>query len=168
MSAIFLAIKEIQTRAKRRYVSGIATGSRPDGDGERMLPQTIKNFQKSAETGLVLLYCAGHNANKQSDYLTDIGKLTSSEILPNGDWMVEFRLWDDADVRIASVNKEISNQLWAQLNGLDPYDKPIQKGFSIEAPGKKYQDPSTGQILWDIPEIKKIVLLTPRLIDNLS
>ena len=61
----------------------------------------------------------------------DIGMLTNSKILEDGNWWIEARLYDEND-NIGSYKLEKANDLWNQVNGIDPYAEAKQKGFSIE------------------------------------
>jgi hypothetical protein len=61
----------------------------------------------------------------------DIGILSGFKVLDNGDWYVEFRLYDESDgVDQASIDK--GKKLWSQINGIEPYTTPKKMGFSIE------------------------------------
>jgi hypothetical protein len=112
---------------KRRYVAGIASGSKLDLVGERMTPNCIKSFMAQANSGDLLLYPDIHGIRSTQD----IGILTKAEILPDGDWNTEYRLYDDFD-DVDDASKQIAKKEWNQMNGLPPYKNPRQKGFSIE------------------------------------
>jgi hypothetical protein len=88
-------------------------------------PYNIDNNQ--ASSGEILLYPDIHGI-KSSD---DIGILTKAEILPEGDWYTEYRLYDEND-NVGQNKLETIETLWKQINGLPPYTKKRQKGFSIE------------------------------------
>jgi len=123
------AVVKSEGNQKRRYLVGISSGVQKDLHGERMTEKCIKSFQDQAETGDVLLYEGQHGVN----FVDDIGKLVHSEILPGGDWLTEYRLYDELDgFSPESVTLEKADKLWKQVNGLAPYTKPKQKGFSIE------------------------------------
>jgi hypothetical protein len=113
--------------AKRRYLKGIASGTQVDGHGERITDKCIKSFHEQANKGDILLYADRHGVA----YSDDIGILTKSEVTPIGDWAVEFRLYDKAD-GVGANTLETADKIWRQVNGLPPYKKPKQKGFSIE------------------------------------
>jgi hypothetical protein len=121
------AVEKNEGGRKRRYLTGISSGIKKDLHGENMTELCIKSFHEQAETGDVLLYEGQHGVN----FVDDIGKLTHSEITPSGDWFTEYRLYDEDD-DMGAVTLEKADKLWKQVNGLPPYTKPKQKGFSIE------------------------------------
>ena len=92
-----------------------------------MTENAVNSFMGQANSGNVLLYEGQHGVN----YIDDIGKLTSADIIKGGDWFTEFRLYDDLD-KMGGVTLEKADKLWQQVNGFPPYNHPIQKGFSIE------------------------------------
>lgn len=112
---------------KRRYLKGITSGVAVDGHGEKITDKCIKSFQTQANTGDVLLYAGKHGV----DFTDDIGRLATSEILPNLDWMTEFRLYDDMD-GVGPNTLERADKAWRQSAGLPPYKIAKQFGFSIE------------------------------------
>lgn len=111
----------------RRYLSGVASGTRTDMHGERMTQKCVESFMDQANSGDILLYPDVHGVK----FTEDIGIMKAARILPNGDWYTEFRLYDEYD-DVDARSIEIANKLWKQVNGLSPYTKPKQKGFSIE------------------------------------
>jgi hypothetical protein len=119
--------KADSTGQKRRYLKGIASGTKVDGHGERITNACIKSFHDQANKGDILLYADRHGVA----YSDDIGILTKSEIDPLGDWNVEFRLYDSLD-GVGANTLETADKIWRQTNGLPPYHRPKQKGFSIE------------------------------------
>jgi hypothetical protein len=74
----------------------------------------------------ILLY-----VNHGKDYTEDIGILTKSEILENGDLYHEYRGYNEAD-DVPQRNKDLVQQIYKQANGLPPYQKTRSFGFSIE------------------------------------
>lgn len=112
---------------KRRYLKGISSGIQVDGHGERITQKCVKSFHEQANRGDILLYADRHGVA----YSDDIGILTKSEVTPLGDWITEFRLYDQAD-GVGANTLETSEKVWRQMNGLPPYKTPKQKGFSIE------------------------------------
>lgn len=113
---------------KRRYLCGISSGIKMDAHGERMTEKCIKSFMDQANSGDILLFPDIHGI-KESE---DIGILVKAEILPEtNDWYTEYALYDEQD-GIGPVKAEKINTLWKQINGLPPYRKARQKGFSIE------------------------------------
>ena len=120
-------VKSTSDGKKHRYLCGVASGSNIDKTGEIVSEACIKSFNDQAESGNILLYADRHGVA----YTQDIGILTHSEILKNGDWYVEFRLYDELD-GVGQDTLDTINKLWKQINGLPPYKKPMQKGFSIE------------------------------------
>lgn len=119
--------KEDSTGKKRRYLAGISSGLNVDSHGERMTQKCIDSFIKQANSQDILLYPDIHGIKSSED----IGLLTKMEILSNGDWYTEYRLYDDHD-QVDTMSVDRANKLWKQLKGLPPYSKPKQKGFSIE------------------------------------
>jgi hypothetical protein len=112
---------------QRRYLRGVASGSKWDAHGERMTDACIKDFGEQAKRGDILLYPDIHGIQ----YTKDIGILTDFKVLPDGNWFTEFRLYDQHDpVDQASI--ETADKLWRQQNGLPPYKYKREKGFSIE------------------------------------
>jgi hypothetical protein len=121
--------KESDEGIKRRYLKGITSGIRMDGHGERMTEECIKGMQEQANNGEILLYESPHGVN----FMNDIGRLDKSEVLPNGDWLTMYRLYDEMDgFEPGSRTLEQADKLWRQLNGIAPYEKKKQIGFSIE------------------------------------
>lgn len=142
---------------QRRYLCGISSGIRPDHHGERMTEKCIKSFMDQANNGDILLYTDKHDV----EFTGDIGILTKSEIKDNGDWYTEYRLYDEDDgVDTASLEK--ANKLWKQVNGIKPYTKPKQKGFSIEGhvpEGGIVEMSSAGQRVLDNVELDGTVVV---------
>lgn len=116
-----------ESGSKRRYLAGVSSGLKIDAHGERMTKNCIKSFMDQANSGNVLLYADVHGI-KASD---DIGILTKAEILFDDNWYTEFRLYDEKD-GVGQYKLEKIETIWKQLNGIKPYKKPMQKGFSIE------------------------------------
>jgi hypothetical protein len=112
---------------KGRYLCGVASGLKEDAHGEYVSENCIESLSRQAKEGDVLLFPDIHGI-KDSE---DIGILTHFETQDNGDWYVEFRLYDDSD-HVDEDSKQKAHKLWAQVNGLPPYSKPRRKGFSIE------------------------------------
>jgi len=112
---------------KRRYIKGITSGVAVDGHGEKITEKAIQSFQTQSNAGDVLLYSGKHGV----DYTDDIGRLEHSEILPNSDWMTEFRLYDEDD-GVGQNTLERADKAWRQSAGLPPYKVAKQFGFSIE------------------------------------
>jgi len=119
--------KDNETGVKGRYLRGIASGSKLDGTGERITENAVKKMKQQADSGEILLYADRHNVMHSND----IGKMTSQEIAQNGDWIVEFKLYEPSD-GMGKNTDETVNKIWKQLKGLPPYSKPRQRGFSIE------------------------------------
>ena len=120
-------VEKDEAGLKRKYLKGISSGIRIDGHGERMTEKCIKSFNEQANSGDILLYADKHGVA----FTADIGILTKSEITPAGDWYTEYRLYDESD-NMGENTLERANKLWKQVNGLPPYKKPKQKGFSVE------------------------------------
>jgi hypothetical protein len=124
---VIFKIEKSQGTGKHRYLTGVATGPRKDSHGERMSENCLKSIIRQAREKDVLLFSDVHGI-KESE---DIGILKSLKQLDNGDFYVEFRLYDDTD-DVDTKSRETATKLWNQVNGLPPYTKPRQKGFSIE------------------------------------
>lgn len=123
------AVEKSEGGRKRRYLLGISSGMSKDLHGERMTEACINSFQEQANAGDILLYEGQHGVN----FVDDIGKLVHSEITPVGDWLTEYRLYDELDgFDPGSVTLEKADKLWKQVNGFAPYTRPKEKGFSIE------------------------------------
>jgi len=112
---------------QRRYLAGVSSGLNLDAHGEKMSEKCIKSFMDQANSGDILLYPDIHGIQESED----IGLLSKGEILENGDWYTEFRLYDEFD-DIGPNKLEKIATLWKQISGLPPYQKKRQKGFSIE------------------------------------
>ena len=145
------AITKSENGVKRRYLRGISSGLATDLHGERMTKECIKSFQDQAKSGDVLLYEGQHGVN----FTEDLGLLVDSEILPTGDWMTEYRLFDTMDgFREGTPTLDRADKLWRQMNGLKPYSKPKKKGFSIEGDipdgGVKSVDSDGKRIMSDV------------------
>jgi hypothetical protein len=112
---------------KRRYLVGITSGIKTDGHDERMTADCIKSFVEQSNSGTVLLYPDAHGIRVSED----IGILSNAKIEDSGDWHTEYRLYDELD-NVGPIKLEKIETLWRQSNGIAPYPKPIQKGFSIE------------------------------------
>ena len=78
---------------KHRYVCGIASGTRIDQHGERLTQHCIDSIVKQCNEGDILLYADVHGVKASED----IGILTDFHLDERGDWIVEFRLYDESD-----------------------------------------------------------------------
>jgi hypothetical protein len=144
---------------KRRYLKGITSGIKIDGHGERMTKACVEKMQNQANSGEILLYEGQHGVT----HTADLGRLTESQMTPTGDWITLYRLYDQYD-EVGPVKLERADTLWKQVNGLPPYEKKLQKGFSIEGyiPDEGIVEMSeTGQRVIDNVELDG-VLVTPR------
>jgi hypothetical protein len=121
------AVEKSEGGVRKRYLEGVASGPRVDEHGERMTERCIKSFMEQANSGDILLYADMHGFKATED----IGIMKSAEILPNGDWHISSSLYDESD-GVDSRSVEVAQKLWKQVNGLPPYTRPRQKGFSIE------------------------------------
>lgn len=152
---------------RRRYLVGYSSGMKIDGHGERMTKSCIDYMQEQARKGSILLYEGQHGVT----HSMDLGKLVNSSITPLGEWVTEYRLYDEGDgFAPGSLTLERADKLWKQVNGLPPYvdetgaPKPLQKGFSIEGyiPESGIIEMSdTGQRVIDKVDLDG-VLVTPR------
>lgn len=144
---------------KRRYLKGITSGMKIDGHGERMTKGCVEKMQAQANSGEILLYEGQHGVT----HTEDLGRLVESELTPTGEWITTYRLYDEHD-NVGPVKLERANTLWNQVNGLPPYEKPLQKGFSIEGyiPDNGIIEMSeSGQRVIDAVDLDG-VLVTPR------
>jgi hypothetical protein len=121
------AVEKSDSQGKRRYLKGITSGPKVDAHGERMSEECIQSFMDQANSGDILLYPDIHGI-KHSE---DIGIMTKAEVLPDGDWLTEYRLYDNLD-NVDDLSVQKANKIWSQINGLPPYTRARQKGFSIE------------------------------------
>jgi len=112
---------------KRRYICGVATGMQVDKHGERLTKNAINSILNQCNSGDLLLYGDVHGIRDNED----IGILDKAELLPNGDLKTDFRLYDELDNLGDEIVKK-NDKLWRKMNGLPPYTKRRQKGFSIE------------------------------------
>jgi len=119
--------KEDKDGKCRKYLAGVASGLNVDAHGERMSEKCIKSFMDQANSGDILLHPDLHGIRETGD----IGILTKSEIMQNGDWYTEYRLYDETD-GVGANKLEAIDTIWKQMNGLPPYKRKRQKGFSIE------------------------------------
>lgn len=121
---------------KNKYLSGIVTGTKVDGDGERITDEGIFNFLKQFDEKDILLY----NTHEflPSD---DIGIAVEKQLIENFDKskeiFVKFRLYNRDDLTYDGVCDErklaVINNIWKQAKGIFPYTKPAIRGFSIDA-----------------------------------
>lgn len=153
---------------KRRYIMGVTSGMKLDGHGERMTKACIDYMHQQGKSGSILLYEGQHGVT----FTDDLGILVESYVTPMGEWVTEYRLYDEFDPFPANGRTvERADKLWRQITGSPPYvDKegnpaPLQKGFSIEGYipiGSILQmDENGGQRVIDRVEIDG-VLVTPR------
>ncbi len=120
-------VEKDENGKKRRYLYGVTSGIKTDLHGERMTENCIKSMMDQAQAGEILLYPDVHGVRATDD----IGRLVEATILENGDWETGYRLYDASD-DVGPVTQERADKMWRQSCGLPPYEKPIQKGFSIE------------------------------------
>jgi len=116
-------------------------------------------MQLQAGSGEILLYEGQHGV----EHTADLGRLVESQITPEGDWITIYRLYDSFD-NVGPIKLERAETLWNQVNGLPPYKKAIQKGFSIEGyiPDEGIIEMSeSGQRVIDSVDLDG-VLVTPR------
>lgn len=161
------AVEKEENGKKRRYLKGISSGLKTDGDGERMTAKAIQGFMDQANSGDILLFAGKHDV----DFTNDIGILSEAKILPDGDWFTLYRLYDKFD-NVGAVKLEKSETLWRQINGIAPYKKPIQKGFSIEgripeAEGIKLIDEMGGRVIDKIELDGVVVVNRPSYFDGI-
>lgn len=119
--------KTDSTGKKRKYLKGVSSGLKLDQQGERMTESCIQSFMEQAKSGDILLYPDVHGIR----HTEDIGIMTAASVEPNGDWLTEYRLYDDNDP-VDQKSIEIASKLWRQLKGASPYHTPKNRGFSIE------------------------------------
>ena len=112
---------------KRRHIRGVSSGINVDEHGERMTQKCINSFMEQANSGDVLLYPDIHGIKASED----IGCLKEAKLMPNQDWWTDYELYDESD-GVGQNKLETIDTIWKQINGLPPYTKPKQKGFSIE------------------------------------
>ena len=120
-------MKDVGGGKKKRYLRGVSSGLAKDAHGENMEKSAIDSFMKQADAGEIPLHTDVHGVRATDD----LGILKTSKILPNGDWFTEYELFDGSE-GAEDYQVQRANVLWKQVNGLPPYKKPKQKGFSIE------------------------------------
>jgi hypothetical protein len=127
--------KDSDSGKKGRYLAGVSSGSGVDAHGDRLLPEAIEDFHKQAQEKDIPLY-----ANHDRTFTDDIGVLSKSEVLENGDWYTEYRLHE---------NNPEADKAWRQANGIEPYSRKREFGFSIEGfiPEDAIQQTSTGRAI---------------------
>ena len=121
------AIEKTEDGIKRKYLRGISSGIMKDGHGERMTLHCIESMMNQGKSGNIMLYAGQHGIN----FINDLGILVDSEIIEKSDWLTTYRLYDEYDKMPSETIGKVS-KLWKQCKGLPPYQRPIQKGFSIE------------------------------------
>ena len=121
-------LEKVDKGIKRKYLRGVSSGIMVDGHGERITLKGIESMHNQAESGDILLYKALHGV----DFSEDIGILVNSEIIHNRDWFTEYRLYDEMDFEPGCNKLQSVGVVWRQLNGIKPYKKKAEKGFSIE------------------------------------
>lgn len=148
-----ISLKAIDTKVEKKYykeddnkhfyLCGIASGLAIDGHGERMDEEAVKGMHEQFQVKDIPLY-----VNHGKDYTEDIGLLTSSKILDNGDLYHEYRLYDDSDKgRIPDKNIQLAKHVRVIASGLPPYKHSRTFGFSIEGyvPDERIKyNPATG------------------------
>ncbi len=154
---------------RRKYMRGISSGIQQDLHGEKMTEKCIKSFHEQANSGDILLYEGKHGVN----FVDDIGKLSKSEITPEGNWYTEYQLYDEADgFSASSVTLEKVEKLWKQVNGLPPYTKPRQQGFSIEGDipdgGIVQMDMSGRRVIDDVALDGVLIVTRPAYKDSIA
>jgi hypothetical protein len=137
------AIEKEAGDGKRKYLCGISSGPKVDGHGDRMSEECIRDFMEQIKSKDITLY-----VNHGRDYTRDIGILTHAEITPAGDWYTEYRLYDDGD-NVPEQDKQEAMKVWLQANGLAPYKRARQFGFSIEGmiPEGGFEEGPNGKII---------------------
>jgi hypothetical protein len=160
-------VEKAEGDKKRRYLKGVSSGIKVDGHGERMTMKAINSFQRQAKSGDILLYEGQHGV----DYTDDIGRLVDSAIMPDGNWMTTYRLYDEQD-GMGPVTLEKADKLWRQVNGLPPYTRPKQKGFSIEGDipedGILSMDESGKRMIDDVVLMGTVVVPRPAYQDSVA
>jgi hypothetical protein len=144
---------------KRKYLIGASSGPRWDAHGERMTERCVKGFMEQANKGDVLLYPDLHGIRFSEDF----GILNKAEVAANGDWITEYRLYDELD-QVDQRAVELAAKTWKQINGLPPYRYPRQRGFSVEGDVKEediLQVNRGGQRVMDWVTLDGVIL-TPR------
>lgn len=124
---LYAVEKGAESGGKKRYLCGVASGTKLDGHQERLTDKAIKSIQDQANSGDILLFAGKHDVN----FFDDIGILAKSEVLQNGDWYCEFRLYDQGD-GVGASTLERADKVWKQSLGIAPYGRARKRGFSIE------------------------------------
>lgn len=151
---------------KKRYLEGVSSGLQEDAHKERVSENCIKNFMAQANSGDILLYPDVHGIQQSED----IAILEEASILENGDWFTRYRLYDEDD-NPGQIKLEKINNLWKQCNGMPPYTKPKQLGFSIEGviPDGGVKVSEKGQNILDNIDLDGVVLVPrPAYMDSVA
>jgi hypothetical protein len=111
---------------KNKYLVGITSGMSTDYHGDRMSKEAIEDMASQALDKDITLY-----ANHNKDYNRAIGIMTKAEVTQNGELYCEYRLWNDED-GVPQQEYEDAQHIWKMINGIKPYTKKRQFGFSIE------------------------------------
>ncbi len=162
-------IEKSDGEKRRKYMRGISSGVQQDLHGEKMTEKCIKSFHEQANSGDILLYEGKHGVN----FIDDIGKLSKSEITPEGNWFTEYQLYDEHDgFDPSSTTLEKVDKLWKQVNGLPPYTKPRQQGFSIEGDipdgGIVQMDQSGRRVIDDVALDGVLIVTRPAYKDSIA
>ncbi|TGL39641.1 hypothetical protein EHQ53_14055 [Leptospira langatensis] len=141
---------------KQRYLAGISSGMAMDAHGDRMSKGAIQDFLAQTEEKDIPLY-----VNHGKDFTDSIGLLSKSEMLDNGDWYTEYKLYGPDDA-VPSKNKEEAANVWNMANGLAPYRKSHKFGFSIEGfiPDNQIQNDGSGRVIQKVDLDPGVSLVT--------
>ena len=120
------AIEKEEGGKTGRYLCGVVSGVDMDAHGDRMSKEAIQDFVKQFEEKDITLY-----VNHNREYTRDIANMSKSEILSNGDWYCEFKMYEEED-GVPDIDLQEVNKVWKMANALHPYKKSRQFGFSIE------------------------------------
>lgn len=126
-----MAIEKEINGVKRRYLVGVATGSKKDEDGENLTENCIKSIIKQMQEKDILLYVPIADMHQGLDSYEDIGILENFYQKDDGDIVTEFRLYDTLD-KFSETKLSKVDSVWRQQKGLPPYKHPKQRGFSID------------------------------------
>jgi len=141
---------------KNRYLCGITSGMAVDYHGDRMAKECVDDMNRQAKEKDITLY-----ANHNKDFNRAIGILEKAEITSTGDLYCEYRLWNEDD-GMPQLEFEDSQNIWKMINGIRPYTKKRQFGFSIEGfvDNKDIEKSASGRIIKKIDLDPGVSLVT--------
>lgn len=110
----------------RRYISGLASGTKVDLDGERMAESAIKAFQKAIQSGMTLNDGQWSLIPLRSGHRTEwddiLGWLTKADV------DTDHNLWIEAEL---DLENPVAAALYKKLTRSPEVGKPVKLGLSV-------------------------------------